>query len=90
MKAYPPPELGPLRPRFNIYRVGDYFDNSPSSEEKECLKDFFIKLANGKVPNKYFDIGGDVLLICACSHIIELRNCRGWRPYVENIYKTII
>ena len=60
--------IGPFDPVFHK-TVGRYFRNSPTEQQKECLKQFFESLRGAEVdiPHLYKD---GYLLVYTCEHVI--------------------
>lgn len=62
--------IGPLKPRFDL-SVGRYLSNSPTPQQKSCLKKFFSDLASGPVRKRYKKIG-QTILIATCDHVVKI------------------
>lgn len=61
-------QIGPFDPIFHK-TVGRYFRNSPTDQQKECLKQFFESLRRTQVDIPHLVRDG-FLLVYACEHII--------------------
>lgn len=64
--------MGPLKKIYFDMDVGDYFNNSPTPDELQCLKKFFMAIKRNSVDVLYHQITDGLYLIYICSHIVTL------------------
>jgi hypothetical protein len=70
----PNKSIGPLQPRFNR-NVARYIANSPTHQQRVCLRNFFQSLSKGRVrvPCKEIE-AGKVFLVGTCGHTIQFKS----------------
>jgi hypothetical protein len=80
--------FGPVSLSFDT-KVGSYLRQSMTRAEIDCLRMFFRTMEQDGIDRGFKQVVGDVWLVHACNHIIEIKLRSDNTGVVQSIYRDV-